>query len=156
MVLPETQVVVLLFLATDCPVANRYAPTINALVAKFASPAMRFFAVYPDSQVTVEKIRQHQMDFALNLPALRDPGHELVSRAGVSVTPEVAVYLMPTSDSPVGTWLYRGRIDDQYDSVSRSRPAPTKHDLHEVLDLVAQGQRPAPRTTKAIGCYIGD
>jgi hypothetical protein len=68
--------------------------------------------------------------------------------AGVTVTPEVAVFL------PDRTRVYRGRIDNWYESFGRARPQPTERDLSDVLQAILAGPGVAPRTTKAIGCYI--
>jgi len=40
--------------------------------------------------------------------------------------------------------------------IGRVRPAPTRHDLDEVLTAVAQGQKLEPRSTPAVGCLIAD
>ena len=49
--------VVLIFMRTDCPVSNRYAPTIKALGEQYAGKA-RFFLVYPDRNETRGKDRE--------------------------------------------------------------------------------------------------
>jgi len=142
---------VLVFARTDCPISNRYAPELRRLHDRFASTGARFWLVYPDGDEGAEQIRRHGREFAFGFEALRDPGHELVRRTGATVTPEVAVFA-PGADGP--RMVYRGRIDDRATDFGRTRPAPTRRDLEEVLDALAQGKTVAPRATRAVGCFI--
>lgn len=146
--------VVLLFVATDCPISNRYAPVVNALTTRYRSPTVRFFLVYPDRSVLPAAIIRHLAEYSYDAPALLDPAHELVRRAGVTVTPEVAVFSVGPEGSSTARLLYRGRIDDRHSALGRSRPEPDQQDLRDVLAALAKGESPAPRTTRAIGCYI--
>src|ERR1700693_4681704 len=85
------KVVVLVFVRTDCPVSNRYAPTVQRLSAQHLDRAT-FWLVYPGKAESREMIRKHEQDFGYKLPALRDPQHTLVKQGHVQVTPEVAVF----------------------------------------------------------------
>jgi len=142
---------VLVFVRTDCPIANRYAPEMRRLQDRFAGKGMAFWLVYPDPAETPEAIRRHQRDFGLAFRALRDPQHELVRATQATVTPEAAVFV-GGRDGP--RMVYRGRIDDRYVDFGRSRPAPTARDLRDVLQLLAAGSTLTPRTTPAVGCFI--
>jgi AhpC/TSA family protein len=142
---------VLVFVRTDCPISNRYAPELKRLHDRFARRGISFWLVYPDPSETPEAIRRHQRDFGLGFRAVRDPQHELVRATQVSVTPEAAVF---TSNGPEPRMVYRGRIDDRYVDFGRARPAPTTRDLCEVLTALAAGSVVAPRMTAAVGCFI--
>ena len=54
----STKAVVLIFVRTDCPISNRYAPTIQKLSAKYAAKAS-FWLVYPDAQESAAAIKRH-------------------------------------------------------------------------------------------------
>jgi hypothetical protein len=142
---------VLVFVRTDCPIANRYAPELRRLQDRFARRGVAFWLVYPDPAETPEAIRRHQRDFGLGFRALRDPQHELVNAAQATVTPEAAVFVAG-ADRP--QLVYRGRIDDRYVEFGRSRPAPKTRDLRDVLQALAAGSSVTPRTTPAVGCFI--
>ena len=143
-----TRGTVLLFVATDCPISNRYAPTIQQLFADFSKASFRFWLVYPDPDTTADEVRSHRSDFQLPMEALLDPEQALVRVAGAEVTPEAAVF-----DSS-GNLLYRGRIDNRFVDFGKERPRPTRNDLREVLAALEDG-RPSPvQFTKAVGCYI--
>lgn len=145
----DAAVTVLVFARVDCPISNRYAPVINALVERFADRRVAFWMVYPGDSVTAEAVRRHRAEFGHRCAVARDPGLSLVRRVGVSVTPEAAVY-------GGGVMTYRGRIDDRYVTLGRERPAPTTHDLRDAIDASLTNPDIEPRTTSAIGCYIAD
>ncbi len=143
------KVVVLVFLRTDCPISNRYAPTIQELSARYSRQAA-FWLVYPDKKISAAGIRKYLQDYGYKLPALRDPQRVLVAQGGVQVTPEVAVF-----DSR-GRLVYHGRIDNWYEDFGRSRSAPTTHDLDDAIQATLSGKPPAAAVTDAAGCYISD
>jgi thiol-disulfide isomerase/thioredoxin len=141
---------VLFFLTTDCPIANAYAPAINAIVKEFAGRPVRFYAVQVDPDLTPEAARQHARDFGLRLPVVVDSKHQLVSAVGATRTPEVAVL------APGGKVVYRGLIDNRFPALGKKRPAPTRRDLRDALAAVLAGERVAVARTEAVGCSIPD
>jgi len=145
----NAKAVVVLFIRTDCPISNRYAPEVRRLYEKFSASDVAFWLVYPDPDESVEMIRQHIKEYEYHLGALRDPSHALVKLAGVRVTPEAAVFVS-------GRMVYRGRIDNRFVAFGRARPAPTTHDLERVLEAILKGKTVANETTTAIGCFIPD
>ena len=142
---------VLVFVRTDCPVANRYAPELRRLQDRFSGKGVAFWLVYPDPSEKPDEIRRHQREFGLAFRALRDPQHELVKATQATVTPEAAVFVAGP-DGP--RMVYRGRIDDRYVDFGRSRAAPTRRDLRDVLQALGAGSAVTPRTTPAVGCFI--
>ena len=141
------KIVVLLFVRTDCPISNRYAPTIQAMSARYADRAL-FYLVYPVKSETADQIRQHAKEFGYHLPILRDPDYVLVKKSQVLVTPEAALF------SPSGQLLYHGRIDDWYVEFGRARPAPTTHDLSAVLEAALASQPVPVAASPAVGCFL--
>ena len=142
--------IVFIFIRTDCPLSNRYAPEVRRLHDRFAKSGVRFWLVYPDPGESGETIRNHIKEYEYRLSALRDPEHKLVKMSGAQVTPEAAVFL------PGGRIVYRGRIDDRYVAFGKARPAPTTRDLEQVLEAVLEGKQITNKTTAAIGCFIPD
>jgi hypothetical protein len=146
----EARAVVLLFVRSDCPISNRYAPEIRRLHDRFAGRGVVFWLVYPDPQATVAEIRRHLAEYRYPGRVLQDPGHVLVKLAHAEVTPEVAVF------APGQRLVYHGRIDDLYVDWGRTRPAPTTHDLASALEATLAG-RPVPvAATRAVGCFLAD
>ena len=145
--LAGSKIVVLLFIRTDCPISNRYAPAIQELNAHYAGHAA-FFLIYPIKSETSDQIRRHLQDYAYHLPALRDPDLTLARLSQVHITPEVAVF------SPSRKLLYHGRIDDWYVEFTRARREPTTHDLVAALDAAVSGKPVPSASAPAVGCYI--
>lgn len=141
---------VVLFVSVDCPVSNRYAPEVIRLHDRFGAQGIAFWIIYPNPAESVATITRHLQDYRYPARALRDPTHAFVKAAGISMTPEAAVY------DRAGRLVYRGRIDDRYVNIGLERPAPTTRDLEEVLTAIMSGQAVTPRMTQAVGCYVAD
>jgi hypothetical protein len=139
---------VFLFLRSDCPISNRYAPEIRRIEERFARDGVAFWLVYPDPAEAVETIRKNFDEYAYPDRPWRDPSRALVHRTGATVTPEAAVF------DPALRLAYLGRIDDQYVDFGKARAAPTRRDLVQAIEAVLAGQPvPTPRT-RAVGCFI--
>jgi hypothetical protein len=143
------KITVFIFARTDCPITNRYVPLLLQLRDAHRE-RINFWLVYPDKNPTAGQVSEHLRQFAISIPALRDPSHALVKRASATITPEVAVF------DANARLLYHGRIDNLYEIAGRSRPAATTHELQDVLNAAIAG-KPAPvATAPAVGCYISD
>ena len=136
------RVVVLLFVRTDCPISNRYAPLLQKLSEEFRGRAV-FWLVYPDRAETASQIKTHLQDYHYSIAALRDTDHALVRRAQATTTPEAAVF-----DSS-GLLLYHGRIDN-----SQNPDAIESNDLRNALDSSLAGKPVEKPEAKAFGCSI--
>jgi Redoxin len=141
---------VFVFITTDCPIANRYAPEVKRLTAIFTSQGVRFWLVYANPHEPVASIRNHLRQFQYAIPALRDPEHALVRFTKVTVSPEAAVI------DQGGSLLYHGRIDDRWVNLGRDRPSPTHSDLAEALRATLDGKPVAQSATPAVGCILAD
>jgi hypothetical protein len=143
------KVVVLVFVRTDCPVSNRYAPTIQRLSVLYAGKTA-FWLVYPSKSESAEAIRKHEREYGYTIPALRDPQHVLVKESHAQITPEVAVF-------DTGQHLvYHGRIDNLYEDIGRARSVATTHELEDAISAALSGKSLAADATHAVGCYISD
>jgi thiol-disulfide isomerase/thioredoxin len=140
---------VLIFVRTDCPISNRYAPTIESLSHKYAG-AVVMMLVYPDKSETPQDIEKHLHDYSYKMAALRDPQHDLVNVSQVQITPEAAVF------NGHGKLIYHGRIDNWYTDFGHARNAPTTHELDEAIQAALNGTHPTPASVGGIGCYISD
>ena len=144
----DAKAIVFIFISTDCPISNRYAPEIRRVEEEFARSGVRFWLVYADADTSSDAIQKHVKDFHLPQQVLRDPRQTLVRLAQARVTPEGAVFL------PGGRLVYHGRIDNRYADLGKERPEATQHDLEEVLKAIVQGKPVPYSTAKAVGCYI--
>ncbi len=141
---------VLLFVRSDCPITNRYAPELQRIAAEFKSRDVSFWLVYPDKAETANSIETHVAQYRFPGKPLRDPGRSLIGRARVTVAPEAAVF-----DS-AGKLVYHGRIDDRWVDIGKARATPTTHDLEDAIAAVLAGKPVAHSETRAIGCSLAD
>jgi hypothetical protein len=143
---------VFIFIATTCPISQRYSPEIQRLEAEFEPRGVIFWLVDPDATDMPSAIRTFLRAYGYSSASrvLRDPAHVLVRQTGAQVTPEVAVY------EPGGRLAYRGRIDNWYVRLGWARRAPTTHDLEAALSDVLAGKPVKPRFTPVVGCFISD
>jgi hypothetical protein len=140
---------VLIFVRTDCPISNRYAPELRRLYGEFSSHAA-FWLVYADRTESADVIHKHMAAYGYAFGALRDPEHALVRQAKARVTPEAAVF------SARGQLLYHGRIDNRYVDFGKAMAQPTRRDLEEALQAVLAGKPVNVASTPAIGCFLSD
>jgi len=139
---------VFLFVRSDCPVANTYAPEIQRLAKDWAARHVTFRLVYGAGEDSAKAIRAHLSDYGYSLKAYRDPGNAFARQSKVTITPEAAIYRAD------GKLLYHGRIDDRFAALGQARPAATVHDLAEALRAVTAGKRAPAAAGPAVGCFI--
>jgi len=77
----EKGAVVLLFVRSDCPISNRYAPELQRLYQQYSPQGIDFRLVYPEPGLTPAAMGTHLREYGYTIPAVLDPGHEYVSRA---------------------------------------------------------------------------
>ena len=143
------KVVVFIFVRTDCPVSNRYAPTIQQLSAKYLGQAA-FWLVYPSKSESADTIRKHDREFRYEFPALRDPQRVLVKLSSAKITPEAAVF------DTQRRLVYHGRIDNWYEDFGHARKAATTHEVDDAVHAALDGRTLAVAERPAVGCYIAD
>lgn len=142
------EVVCQVFVGTDCPIANAYAPELNRIVADYDSRGVRFRFVYPLPDATAEQLDRHRREHHLAAPVEHDHDLALARAAGVRATPEAVV-------ERAGTILYRGRIDDRYADLGRPRREHvTSRDLRAALDRALRGEPTPQPWPAAVGCDI--
>ena len=144
----DRKAVVLLFVATECPVSNYYTSEYVRLAKAFADKGVVFYGVHPDSDVTAADAARHADEYRLPFPVLLDPTHAVTVQTGVKVVPEAVVL------SPAGRILYRGRIDDRYNASGVRREVVTTHDLENALAAVVAGKAPPVAERPAYGCPL--
>ena len=143
------KVVVLVFVRTDCPISNRYAPQLQEMSVKYGGEAA-FWLVFPDKNESPESIRSYLQEFNYKLPALRDTEHSLVKKSGAKVTPEAAVFNLKRD------LVYHGRIDNLYREFGKARRAATTHELADAIEAASKGAAPPSSAAEGIGCFISD
>lgn len=144
------KVQVLLFVRTDCPITNRYAPELQRIASQFAESPVNFSLVYSGKTEAGPAVEEHIRQYRFPGTAILDPGQELARRTHATVAPEAAVF------DRGARLVYLGRIDDRWISFGKSRPQATVHDLESAIATVLAGKTPQEQRTRAIGCALED
>lgn len=135
--------VVVMFIATQCPVSNAYNGRMVELYKSYSSKGIAFIAINSNKQESIEEITEHSKKHEFEFPVLKDWKNVIADKFDAMVTPEI--YLIDST----GVLRYHGRIDD-----AQNIAKVKQHDLQDVLDAYLAG-KPLPRKeTKAFGCTI--
>src|SRR5689334_338687 len=74
---PDAKATAFIFISTDCPISNRYAPEIRRVEEEFARSGIRFWLVYADAETSSDAIQKHVKEYRLPQQVLRDPRQTL-------------------------------------------------------------------------------
>lgn len=140
---------VLIFISTDCPIANSYQPLIQRLTSEHQGDGVRIFLVHSNSTVSIEEARSHARKFSITTPVLLDTDQSIARQVGATTTPQAFAFVQNTK-SPV----YQGRIDNLYAGYGKKRKVATTHDLADALEAVVAGRAVSNAKTTAVGCFI--
>jgi peroxiredoxin len=138
---------VVLFLGTQCPISNSYAPHLAELHGKYADKGVLFLAINSNHHDTAKEIGEHAKKYAIPFPVLCDVDQKIADGFGAERVPEAFVL-----DAAFKV-VYHGRIDDQF-GIGFTRPQPTRLDLAAALDEVLAGDKVSQPSTPVAGCYI--
>jgi len=140
---------VLIFVSSDCPISNGYAPEIQRVCGAYRPKGVRCSLVYEDLHIDAAAVRKHLEEYRYaGIPAVIDGDRAVARRTGASVTPQAVVL------DATGKVRYRGRIDNFYAALGQPRQRATVHDLRDALDAVTAGRTVATPETEALGCFI--
>lgn len=146
---PAGPVGVMLFVASDCPVSNGYAPEIQRICDGARIKGGSCTLVYEDSAIDPAAVRAHRDAYRYReIPAVIDHDHVIAQRAWATITPQAVVV------TQAGVIKYRGRIDDRYIALGQQRRVVTSHDLRDAIDALAGGRDVPHAETEAVGCFI--
>jgi peroxiredoxin len=139
---------VIIFVGTECPLANLYFPTLAEMQKKYAKQGVQFLAINSNDQDTMPEVVIHARERQLPFPVLKDADQKAADALGAKRTPET--FLL---DSKY-IIRYRGRIDDQYGYTYR-RAAPTRTELKDAIEELLAGKPITTPVTECRGCLIG-
>lgn len=145
----ECRAIVLIFLGTECPIANSILPRLNQLAAGCASQHVEFLGVLSSPSLSHRAAVEHSREFGIEFPMLFDATGELRTRLGATHSPQAFVL------DPEGRVMYRGAVDDQFVSVAgRRRSEPREQWLREAILAVLKREPVARPETEPIGCLL--
>lgn len=139
----SSKAIVLMFIATQCPVSNAYNTRMVELQKDYASKGVTFIGINSNKQESAEEVKNHAKKHGFEFTILKDWNNVIADKLEASVTPEIYVL---NSGFEV---LYHGRIDD-----SQRENRVASRDLRAALDRVLSGKNVDVEETKAFGCTI--
>ena len=139
----SSKAIVLMFIATQCPVSNAYNGRMVELQKDYSSKGVTFVGINANKQEGNEETKNHAKEHGFDFPVLKDWNNVVADQLGASVTPEIYVL---NSNLEL---LYHGRIDD-----SQREGKVSSKDLRVNLDKILSGKPVETQETKAFGCAI--
>ncbi len=147
---PGTRAVVVVFLATGCPISNGYLPQLSQLADENQKRGVEFYGVISDPYVTLTNAREHRKKFGIQFPVLFDGSGELRMTLAPTHTPEAFVL------DRFSRVQYRGAIDDLYVRVGQKQERANQAYLADAINSLATGVAVNVPQTSPIGCKLED
>src|SRR5262245_45355978 len=146
--LGDKELVVVVFLGTQCPLAKLYGPRLAELAAEFEPRGVGFLSIDANARDSLADIDHFVRTHNIPFPVLQDADHAFADRLAAERTPEAFVL------DRARAVRYRGRIDDQL-AIGVQRPAPQRRDLAEALTELLAGRPVSQPVLASSGCRIG-
>ena len=139
----DSKAIVIIFVATECPVSNAYNSRMEDLYNEYSSKDIAFLGINSNKAESVEMIKEHAEENDLTFTILKDANNLVADEFDASFTPEVYVL---NSNFEI---QYHGRIDN-----SKNEDDVTTKDLENALNEILAGKEVTTKATKAFGCSI--
>ena len=142
----DGKITVLVFLATDCPISQKYVPVLNALQEKYAGEPLVVQAIVPSENKRA--VKRFRREYAIAFPIQTDKSFACVKATSAVATPEVFVF------DAYKQLRYRGAINNWFYELGRYRQQATEHYLTDAVESLLAGTDVRVTSTTAIGCPI--
>ena len=139
----ESKAIVIMFIATKCPVSNDYNSRMEKVFIDYKDKEVSFLGINSNKSEDISEIGIHAKDNELTFTILKDEKNIIADKFDASFTPEIFVLSNDFEQ------LYHGRIDD-----SRRESEVKATDLRNALDEILSGKSVRKPETKAFGCTI--
>lgn len=140
----DSKVILVLFIATECPVSNAYNSRMVDLYNEYKAKDIAVLGINSNKQESLSECKEHAEKHGFKFPVLKDENNVIADMFEASVTPEA--YVLEPETYRV---LYHGRIDD-----SRNQNDVEVNDLENALNEILSGKKVSVTNTKAFGCTI--
>ncbi len=147
-----SEVDVIVFSSTDCPIANAMAPEIERLHQYVKSQDGDLYLVHVWEGRTYTDAKQHANDYGLTMEIIVDSDHELVKKFNATVTPEAIVITYDTNGNP--QVIYQGLINNFFDSPGNRRDEATEHYVRDAIAAGKNNETVTRSYRSPTGCVI--
>jgi peroxiredoxin/mono/diheme cytochrome c family protein len=143
----DRQLVVVVFLSVECPLAKLYAGRLANLAREWEPRRVIFLGIDANRQDALADLGRYAQVHQIPFPLLRDADASVADLFQATRTPEAFVL------DERRRIRYRGRIDDQY-TVNGRRAQPSRRDLAVALAELLAGEPVGQPLTPVTGCWI--
>ena len=143
----ETELVVVAFLGTECPLVKLYGPKLQELQDKYGEK-IAVIGINSNTQDSMTEMTAFANRHNIKYPMLKDVGNVIADQFEAERTPQV---FLLDADRKI---RYQGRFDDQY-SVGEVRDKASKHFLRNAIEEIMEGEEVSVSETEVVGCHIG-
>ena len=140
----DSKAILVLFVATQCPVSNAYNKRMAELYNDFQTKEISVLGINSNKQESLSECKSHAEKNGFKFPVLKDKNNVIADMFEASVTPEA--YVLEAESFKI---LYHGRIDD-----SRNESDIEVKDLENALNEILAGKKVSVTKTTAFGCTI--
>lgn len=146
----QDSITVYLFLLESCPISKSITLELKELYKEFHNKGITFVGLFPNTGWSKDSsIQEFGKTYQLPLELKLDENQAFTKQFSATVTPEVVV--VRNHDQRV---LYRGKVDNSFESVGKRRQSVTHRYLYNALQSILQHRPVAPSETKPVGCFI--
>lgn len=146
----QTKTIVLVFLGPECPISQRYVPELNRIATQYDTNAVEFRGIISGASISRTQALAFTREYRLQFPVLFDNAGALARWLRPTHVPQAFVL------APSGDVVYRGRIDDWYESPGKPRAAAQRHELRDAISAMLAGKYPPSVFAPPVGCYFED
>ena len=143
----DTELVVVAFLGTECPLVKLYGPKLQELQDKYGEK-IAVIGINSNTQDSMTEMTAFANRHNIKYPMLKDVGNVIADQFEAERTPQV---FLLDADRKI---RYQGRFDDQY-SVGEVRDKASKHFLRNAIEEIMEGEEVSVSETEVVGCHIG-
>lgn len=143
---PKDGALVLVFLWSECPISNQYAPALIELADSIRDRKAKFIAVYVDPERSDSELRAHADEYRMTFPLVHDASGRLWRHHRVDKVPMALVL------NDRGFVQYRGRIDDRFVTLGQKLQRKPSPDLAMALTAVLDGTPVEQSVRPVVGC----
>lgn len=141
---------VYVFLSETCPICQSSTIELRSLYTDYHDKGIAFSGLFPSQAMSTEQTRQkfekkYHIPFALTA----DKDQKMATHLAATITPEV--FVIRERDNTI---LYRGKVDNSYESMGKRRQVVTDHYLKNALENILRGKPADPVRTAPVGCFI--
>lgn len=143
----NSKVKVVVFIAVDCPISQKYIPALNALRGKYTQGDVKIYSFIP-GKIKRKDLENFIREYDIRFPVSQDKKYQWTKALAAAATPEVFVFDHNNS------LKYHGAIDNWFYELGGYRKTPTENYLTDSIERLLEGKDPKIESTKALGCFI--